>query len=52
MCGSLRSCSTADDVFEICGSFRYEKHRSEVIECKGLDIQPIRAKELEGLMAN
>ena len=57
VCVCVRACVRAcvcvcDDVFEICGSFRYKTHRSEVIECKGLEIQPIRAEELECLMAN
>ena len=54
-CIRVTVTSTADDVFEICGSFaafRYETYRSGVIEGKGLEIQPIRAKELECLMAN
>ena len=55
-CVRVRVASTAlfwrraDDVFEMCGSFagfRYETHRSGVIECKRLEIQLIRAKELE-----
>ena len=35
-------------IFDICGSFagfRYQTHGSGVIGCKGLEFQPIRAKE-------